>query len=305
MSATQTWSGRVTSRPSTRLGNRGYAWPLSVVRGFLSGAFAHDPQLVHQPPHPLGVDPQALALEHRRQATVSVGRPRAGQLSQGVFDRPVLVRPGFVVQAAAMHAQDLAQHIASNIHHATTSIISRFWSRPHPAASRLFLGSRSARVMRPSTCSSSAIRAWSAIAPLVVEDQVRPLQEGGLPERQQVRARGRACGTPQPGLDARSGPPARPCALNSGVNRRRFLIPVRLRLDPPPIMHLSSFRAHYSGREGLPSFICANELQDSCLIVASGGSVTAKASRRDARQSRFARRPGGPLTSQFESEQVI
>ena len=39
MSATQTSSGRVTFRSSTRFGYRGYAWPLSVVRGFLSGAF--------------------------------------------------------------------------------------------------------------------------------------------------------------------------------------------------------------------------------------------------------------------------
>jgi hypothetical protein len=78
--------------------------PWLALRRFTAHA-----QLVHQPPHSLLVDSQALTPEHHSEATVSVSRPCATQLSQGVFDRSVLIRPRFVVQVAPVNAQGLAE----------------------------------------------------------------------------------------------------------------------------------------------------------------------------------------------------
>jgi hypothetical protein len=72
--------------------------------------FPHDSQFVHQLADELGVDHAALTFELLGEAAIAVGRPSAGHFDQGVAERPVLVRSGCVVDAAAGHAQYIAEH---------------------------------------------------------------------------------------------------------------------------------------------------------------------------------------------------
>src|SRR5262245_16358470 len=64
---------------------------------------------LHQPPHALGVDGMPMPLQLLGDAPIAVRRTLAGHLDKGVPKRPVLVRPGLVVGAAASQAQDLAE----------------------------------------------------------------------------------------------------------------------------------------------------------------------------------------------------
>jgi hypothetical protein len=129
--------------------------------------FSRDPQLVHQPSDPLGVDRVALPLKLFGRAAIAVGRPSARHVDQGVSHLPVLARPGFVVDAAARHAQDLAEQLdrimlIQQQHH--FSFLCPMEAGPLEAFSRISFSS----VMRPRACSSSAIRACSSVRTLAV-----------------------------------------------------------------------------------------------------------------------------------------
>src|SRR5262249_11334918 len=82
MSATQTWSGRTTSRSSTRLGYRGKAGSLLVVRARRTGGGPRVAGPANRPPRGFAVAPPALAPQLGGQAAIAVGGPLPGQAPQ-------------------------------------------------------------------------------------------------------------------------------------------------------------------------------------------------------------------------------
>src|SRR5690606_1179204 len=121
---------------------------------------AEQAHLPHQAADPLGVDRVPLPPKHDRQASVAVGRPLARQLAQGLPQRPVLVRPGLVVEAAAVDVQRRAEEPVGV---AAPELLDH---RPPPIESEAssveaFCKTSIWSVARPSIRSSSAMRAWS------------------------------------------------------------------------------------------------------------------------------------------------
>jgi hypothetical protein len=110
MSATQTWSGRVTARPSTRFGYRGNGWLLSAVRARRAGAAAQSPisRISRRTRWALNRRPWRRSITVRRWYPEVVHCP-ANSL-KAFPHRPVLTRPKFVGEAALRHAQDRAAH---------------------------------------------------------------------------------------------------------------------------------------------------------------------------------------------------
>ena len=187
-----------------------------------------------------------LALELLGQATIAVRRPLPGHLDQGVQERPVLARPGLVVRAAARHAQHLAELIDRKLFTQQQHHLS-FLVESEASLLEAFFRISFSRVMRPRTCSSSAIRACSA-------------ERAASLSKTRCAAPGRRSSTTPAG----SAPSAVLAArLRLGLDARQD-VEHHLRLElrgeltslrhvdapsdwtHPSIMHLSSFRAHYT-----------------------------------------------------------
>src|SRR6266542_1057949 len=214
--------------------------PRLLLRGL-----PHDPQLVHQPSYPLGVDGVTLALELFGQATIAVRRPLPGHLDQGVQKRSVLVRPGLVVRAAAGHAEHLAELIDWKLftqqqHHFS------FLVESEASLLEAFFKISFSRVMRPSTCSRSAIRACSA-------ERAASLSKTRCALSRKVDFHSPSRFAPSVCLRHTSACDWTPvntsrttCALNSWLKCRRFAMSMRPPSGlTPPLCTCPVFGAHY------------------------------------------------------------
>src|SRR5512135_2956258 len=238
--------------PGERVVAVGRPWP--PLRGI-----ARDAQLVHQPPHPLGVDRMTPAVKHPCQPAVAVGRPLSGQLPQGVSNRLVLGQSGLMVQGAAMHVERLAEepdrifilklvdHLPVLVEAASSSVEAFF---------RISI----CRVARPSSCSSSAMRAWSSSRCSSPWKRVCAFSRKvtfQVVSRLGLRAclRHTSAGDWTPVKTSKTT-----WALNSGVKRRRFFMRVRLRLLAEHHRTLTRPGVVFSSRS--PSWLALSALSD-------------------------------------------